>query len=343
MKPKVSIIVPVYNVEKYLNRCVESLLHQTLKEIEIILVDDESPDNSPKLCDDYASKDSRIKVIHKKNEGLGCARNSGLEIASGEYVAFIDSDDFIDTNAYFITYNKAIENDLDICYFRHCRFSSVSSVFQSKTYNKEIYFLSRKDIDNFLLEMVGSSDKSYGSEKFSMSACMAIYRTSKLKEYNIRFKSERKIASEDLVFHIQLLPHINRIGYLPNVFYYYFFNPNSITTNYSIEKYNRLMRLLDYVRNELSIHYDWNVFKNSYIRQILRVYRVILRFESLDNISINAKLKRIKLICNQPILNDLYSFNFKRLNNKDKILVYCMKHKLSLLIYILYKLKRYAK
>ena len=97
---KVSIILPIYNVEKYLKRCMNSLLNQTLKEIEIIMVDDESPDNCPHLCEEYKSKYSNIKVVHKKNGGLGYARNSGLEVCEGEYVAFIDSDDFVDVNMF---------------------------------------------------------------------------------------------------------------------------------------------------------------------------------------------------------------------------------------------------
>ena len=87
--PKVSIIVPVYNVEKYLDRCMESLLNQTLNDIEIIMVDDGSPDNCPQMCDDYAKKDSRVKVVHKVNGGLGYARNTGLDVATGEYVALL--------------------------------------------------------------------------------------------------------------------------------------------------------------------------------------------------------------------------------------------------------------
>ena len=112
-KPKVSVIVPIYNVEKYLDRCMQSVLNQTLKDIEIIMVDDGSPDNCPSMCDEYARKDNRIKVIHKKNGGLGFARNSGLEIATGEYVAFIDSDDFIDTSMYETLYNTAKIYGLD--------------------------------------------------------------------------------------------------------------------------------------------------------------------------------------------------------------------------------------
>ena len=94
-KPCVSVIVPIYNVEKYLDRCLKSIINQTLKNIEIILVDDESPDLCPQKCDEAAKYDNRIKVIHKKNGGLGFARNSGLEIATGKYVYFVDSDDYL--------------------------------------------------------------------------------------------------------------------------------------------------------------------------------------------------------------------------------------------------------
>ena len=103
---KVSVIIPVYKVEEYLERCVQSVLNQTLKDIEIVLVDDGSPDNCPKMCDEFAKKDSRIKVVHKNNEGLGKARNSGLEVATGEYVAFVDSDDYVHPEMYEILLNN---------------------------------------------------------------------------------------------------------------------------------------------------------------------------------------------------------------------------------------------
>ena len=97
--PKISIVIPVYKVEKYIGVCIESVQNQTLKDIELILVDDGSPDKSGEICDQYASKDDRIKVIHKKNGGVGQARNDGLDLATGEWIIFCDSDDWLETNA----------------------------------------------------------------------------------------------------------------------------------------------------------------------------------------------------------------------------------------------------
>ena len=103
---KVSIIVPIYNVEKYLSKCIESILSQTYKNIEIILVDDGSPDNSPQICDEYAKKDDRIIVIHKANGGVSSARNAGIDIATGKYIGFVDPDDYIENNMYELMVNK---------------------------------------------------------------------------------------------------------------------------------------------------------------------------------------------------------------------------------------------
>lgn len=110
----ISIIVPIYNVEKYLNKCIESILHQTYENFELILVDDGSPDSCGKICDDYANCDRRIKVIHKKNGGLSDARNAGIEIAKGEYIGFVDSDDYISPDMYKILLEDCLRNQADI-------------------------------------------------------------------------------------------------------------------------------------------------------------------------------------------------------------------------------------
>lgn len=114
MKPLISVIVPIYKVEQYLCRCVECLTAQTYKNLEIILVDDGSPDNCPQLCDAYAKKDSRIKVIHKKNGGLSDARNAGMKVATGEYISFIDSDDYVSNDFIETLYNAILSENSDI-------------------------------------------------------------------------------------------------------------------------------------------------------------------------------------------------------------------------------------
>ena len=114
MNPLISVIVPIYKVEKYLDRCVESLINQTYKNLEIILVDDGSPDNSPAMCDNYAKKDSRIKVVHKKNGGLSDASNVGMSVATGEFISFIDSDDYVSDDFFEVLYNTMITEKSDI-------------------------------------------------------------------------------------------------------------------------------------------------------------------------------------------------------------------------------------
>ena len=112
--PLISVIVPIYHVEQYLTRCVESLVNQTYSNFEIILVDDGSPDNCPKMCDDWAKKNSRIKVIHKENGGLSDARNAGMQIANGDVISFIDSDDWIDPKFFEVMLNVMQDDESDI-------------------------------------------------------------------------------------------------------------------------------------------------------------------------------------------------------------------------------------
>ena len=120
--PLISVIIPVYDVEKYLRKCIDSVINQTYTNLEIILVSDTSPDNCEKICDDYASKDIRIKVIHKEKNGLSAARNAGIDIASGEYIGFVDSDDYIVDDMYELLYKNIIKEnaDMSVCGFYDC-------------------------------------------------------------------------------------------------------------------------------------------------------------------------------------------------------------------------------
>lgn len=240
--PRVSVIVPVYNVEKYLDRCMESLLNQTLKNIEIIMVDDGSPDLCPQMCDEYAKKDSRVKVVHKKNAGLGLARNSGLDIATGEYVAFVDSDDYVGLDMYKTLYDRAEANKCDavFCGFR-------TEVRENKwVYSNEVdvdQLWKREDVQQFMLDMIASGVGIRAERLYQMSVWHSIYKRSLIEENHFRFVSEREVASEDIPFQVDFLSKANTVAYVSKAFYSYCLNGTSLTATLKPEKYARYKQL----------------------------------------------------------------------------------------------------
>lgn len=155
MKDKVSIIVPIYKVEAYLDKCVESIVNQTYSNLEIILVDDGSPDNCPKICDEWAKKDERIRVIHKPNGGLSDARNAGMAVATGEYISFVDSDDWIECNMIETLYNEIIFSDSDIaaCGIRMVWDDGRSDKILTKMCGKKVFYSTEETMLNLMQEM----------------------------------------------------------------------------------------------------------------------------------------------------------------------------------------------
>ena len=239
---KVSIILPIYNVEKYLDRCMQSLLNQTMRDIEIIMVDDGSPDNCPKMCDEYAKKDNRVKVVHKKNAGLGFARNSGLEVATGEYVAFVDSDDYVGLNMYKTLYDRAQECECDavFCGFR-------TEVRPDKwMYSDEVkadVVWKGKDVHTFMLDMIASGAGVKAERLYQMSVWHSIYKRSLIEKNHLRFVSEREVASEDIPFQVDFLLKANTVAYIAETFYSYCLNGTSLTATLKPEKYARYRQL----------------------------------------------------------------------------------------------------
>ena len=209
-----SIIVPIYNVEEYLERCVDSLINQTFKDIEIILVDDESPDNCPTMCDEYAQKESRIKVIHKKNGGLSDARNAGLEIAQGEYVMFVDSDDYITLEACEKFSKYALKN-----YDVLVGDAEVTGGSHEVSYDKTL--------QNKVLNGIEFLKQSLQMNKMPMAACLSIYRKDFLSENNLRFKFG--ILHEDEQFTPRAYLKATSVCYTGIKFYHYIIRDGSIT------------------------------------------------------------------------------------------------------------------
>jgi len=212
----ISVIVPVYNVEKYIHRCIDSIINQTYKNLEIILVDDGSTDNCPKICDEYAQKDNRIKVIHKKNGGLSEARNVGIEIATGEYIGFIDSDDYINKKMYELLISGLETNDADICI---CNYKEVN--------NDYIINDEKQDSYNFLkfnnIEALEALYKENGV-KFVI-ACNKLYNKNLFAD--VRY-SIGKIHEDEYIIH-KLFFNSKRVVYLDKELYYYYQRQDSIT------------------------------------------------------------------------------------------------------------------
>ena len=203
--PKLSVIVPVYNVEQYIHKCVASILSQTFADFELILVNDGSPDNCDKICDEYASKDNRVKVIHKKNGGVSEARNVGLDAATGEYISFIDPDDWIDKNMYEQTLAYMADNDLDIVCF------DVEEVRTSKSFVRYKYdsnksFTSREALYEILIDGIDNSP------------CNKIYK--KYTWEGVRFPVGRRF--EDVATIYKTFYNANKIGYMRKAYYHYF-------------------------------------------------------------------------------------------------------------------------
>ncbi len=173
MNDLISIIVPVYKVEEYLDKCIESIVNQTYTNLEIILVDDGSPDNCPEICDKWAERDNRIKVIHKSNGGLSDARNAGLSVATGDFIAFVDSDDYIETDMYEKLLDVALRNNTDIV---SCKLRMV--------YENEDYSVASEDTGDVIIYSTEEAMSALIDDKIRQVVWNKLYRTEIIKDVN---------------------------------------------------------------------------------------------------------------------------------------------------------------
>lgn len=210
---KISVIVPVYKVESYLEQCISSIIKQTYKNLEIILVNDGSPDNCGKLCDIYAKKDSRIKVIHKKNGGLSDARNVALDIATGDYIGFVDSDDWININMYEVLINEAKNEDADIV---ECKFKSV--------YDRNIKIDMNEVIEKKIFNAEEAIKQHLKGKYFYRCVWNKIYKKELFKD--IRFPYSK--LAEDLYVTYKLFYKSSKLISVNFQGYYYYIRDNSI-------------------------------------------------------------------------------------------------------------------
>lgn len=242
MSDLISVIVPIYNIEKYIDRCVESVVNQTYKNLEIILVDDGSTDNSSSVCDDWAKRDSRIKVIHKKNGGLSDARNFGLDNAKGDYIAFVDGDDFIDINMYDSMLNYLKKYNCDICI---CGINKIENgrEFITRPYmysNNEFTILNN---ENALVELL--------NDRLDVSSCNKLYKKEIINDLRFPYG----ITNEDFALMYKFFYRSNQIIIINENYYKYIQRQGSITTTKfnerQFDKYYNCIQMMDFIEENI--------------------------------------------------------------------------------------------
>ena len=247
MVPKVSVIIPVYNVEKFLCRCVNSVLNQTLRDLEIILVDDGSPDHSPQMCEGFKAQDARIKVIHKTNGGLASARNAGLKIANAEYVFFLDSDDWLELNGLEHLYNLADKHNVDFVRYRAIRtgwpgLPEHAPCMLEAAREMPGGFYDKKRIEGEIYpRLLATSQLTFGP---ILGAWGALYRLDFLRKNKLAFYEDIKF-SEDVLFSANVVRCANSFFYDDKAgVYHYFYNANSISKSFRKGRWDSCKNLI---------------------------------------------------------------------------------------------------
>ena len=317
---KVSVIVPVYNVEKYIPKCLDSLVNQTLDDIEIILVDDESFDNSKDIIKEYMKKYPNIRYFFKKNGGQGSARNMGLEYATGEYIAYVDSDDYIDINMLKTMYEKAKKDNADIVI---CNSNVVSLD------DKIIDVLNVSKYDDNIVNIL------YGN----MAVWNKIYKKDILKDIKFR----EKVWYEDIDFTVKVLFNTDKISFVNESLYNYLLRPGSTMNN---TNYKRNLELLPAFNEMISYLKNNNIYDKNYIKlEFLAFYHIYLTgITRIINIDVPFKLK--KEIINEYlnyINNNFPTFKKNRyisyLDNNKKIIYKLLNLKMYRLVRFIFKVK----
>lgn len=302
--PLLSIIIPVYNVEQYLERCIESIINQTLKDLEIILVNDGSTDRSGEICERYANQDNRILVINKKNGGVSSARNVGLEIARGEWIAFVDSDDYIEKNMYEILYKNAIKYDVEVssCFFKYLTaddtvlFNPTENHLKLNKIFKGIEFLELLYIDSY-------------TNGLCVSMWNKIYKKKIFQQ--LRFPINTKYE-DDEICHKIYLQDIN-VYCDTSGFYIYVQNLNSLS---HMEFKEKNLVFLEIINNRITSFNEASL-ENLKIQSLILYFNIVIEYYfKIKSIEKVFNFKMYKKLYKTYLLQYLFSQKF---SNKDKI------------------------
>lgn len=273
---KVSVVVPVYNREKYLKQCVDSIVAQTLREIEIILVDDGSTDASPAICDEYAAKDPRVKVIHKQNAGMGVAYNTGMAEAKGDYIGFVETDDWIEPEMYEELYNKALEQDVDIVKSLYTNVRGERKWLVNQYGN--LCFNQRFETPSIIAPKIALAHPSTWS---------AIYRRSFVEKYKIQYAERPGAMAQDRDFFWQVITQVQSFYLVPRSYYNY---RNDAPDSSSFQGYKTAMNSMASYQDTLK----WLLGNNTHVQLMELFYKDAFNVGRLNNLCGCKGLDKIK-------------------------------------------------
>lgn len=317
---KISVIVPVYNVEKYLAECIESVIAQTYENWELLLIDDGSDDSSGRMCDEYAVNDERIKSVHKENGGVSSARNCGLSVCTGELVLFCDSDDWLEKDALKILSEKQEKHDADVVFADICSVRENKKI-TTRVFNRGFENLGKDMCEQIAIACIGYGYNPFPQKKLGLTGLGGVgnklFKTELIKKYGLCFDSYTNEIYEDNLFTIAYLEHAGSVSYVPKTIYYYRqiqnssvhrFRPESVETSHRIfervdgiisgkndcEKYEAAKRILVIRRlsEELRV-YDFNKQNKKKLTQKCRELKNRLKSEPYRDAVSKVELKRL--------------------------------------------------
>lgn len=340
-KALVTVVLPIYNVERYLDRCMESIAGQTYTNLEILMIDDGSPDRCPEMCDEWARKDSRVRVIHKKNAGLGEARNTGIEHATGDYICFFDSDDYVHPETVEKCMTRLIKHNADVVVFGVNFVDSLGRVTASyPPAGGERVFKNQEVREEFLPELIAPSVRKDGGKSFYMTAWSMLYSMDAINKAGWRYVSERKIVAEDVYSLLTFFAHVITVAVVPEALYYYCENDTSLSRKYMEDRYQRVRHF--YIETQKlceEIGYD-EIIRHRAIRPFLAFTIAALKQELVSSRKFIQRYRQMKNMIGDAVLQDaLYRIRKDNVGRNRSILFFCMRNKLYALCYILLRYK----
>ena len=339
MMVKISIIVPIYNVEKHLRKSIECIQEQTLEDIEIILVNDGSTDNSLNICKEYKKKDDRIKVIDKDNGGVSSARNAGLEIATGDCVGFSDPDDWIESNMYQNMHEKIEKTQSEICMCNYVKERNTKHTFISLNIEKDL--LNKKDIIDQIIPGVISSKKLPNKLDYIMgSVWRLIIKRDFVNKYNFRFDEDCSFM-EDALFCIQIFLKSERLCIERGYYYHYIYNSTSASNKYRKDMLEDEKKVFIDIEKQLDKKVLNQILQERMDLRYINLCKSLIANEVKENRGKTLKHTTIAIhdICNENrIKNILSTFDTTSYKYRNKVLLNKMEKADSFFLYLYYRL-----